>query len=104
MTNPSGQQQANIWLFHQVGDWGLGGLQCLLWADRVAATLGELPAGVQQREAAPLSKQQALWRRPARGQADLQPVPLPRWLEDRALDHGEDMATGPCLTRFTSNS
>lgn len=52
---------AEYWNPSQMGDWGVGGLQRLLWPDRMAASLGELSASAEHGAAAALCAQQALW-------------------------------------------
>lgn len=77
----------------QLGDRRLGGLQRLLWSDRVAAALGELSAegglrGGNAAAEATICEQQTLHSGQTGGKTDLQPGPLPPNLENRTLDPG----------------
>lgn len=66
----------------------MGGLQRLLWPDRVAAALGGLSASVKHGATAALCAQQPLRRQPARWEASLQPPDVPVVVESWALDSG----------------
>lgn len=79
----------------------MGGLQRLLWPDRVAAPLGELPAGVQlgppAAAAAAVCAQQPLQGCPTRWEASLQPPGVPVRMEGWALDSGRKTGTDHLL-------
>lgn len=75
-------------LLFQLGDRGMGGMQHLLWPDGMAASLGELPTSVKHGAAAAFCAQQILWHGPAGREANLQPLPMPHFLEGWALDSG----------------
>lgn len=79
----------------------MGGLQRLLWPDRVAASLGELPADFQHGAAATeaFGAQQTLWRGPSRGKTNLQPLPLSCFLAIWALDPGMNSETRRLFTK-----
>lgn len=72
----------------QLGHWGVGDLQRLLWSDRVAAALGELPTTGKLGTAATICSQQTMWQGSSRGKTNLQPLPVPTLVEKRALDPG----------------
>lgn len=72
----------------QLGHWGVGDLQRLLWSDRVAAALGELPTTGKLGTAATICSQQTMWQGSSRGKTNLQPLPVPSLVEKRTLDPG----------------
>lgn len=86
----------------QLGHRGVGDLQCLLWSDGVAASLGELPADVKQGAAAALCAQQTLWRGPPRWETNLQPLPVPCFLASWTLDPGTTSETRRLFTKSQS--
>lgn len=72
----------------QLGHWGVGDLQRLLWSDRVAAALGELQTTGKLGTAATICSQQTMWQGSSRGKTNLQSLPVPSLMEKRALDPG----------------